>query len=728
MPSGAESSEAPVAEQVAVPLVTGRLSVDGVLNETSWSGARRLSVPWEWAPTDGGDAPVATTVFLLRDQDYLYLGFEAADPNPADIRARYADRDLPLDDDGVGVLIDPFGDRRRAFQFRVNPLGVQMDAVTTDGGSGSRSDYTWDAIWEAGGQITSSGYVAEIAIPFRQLRFPRSSGLQNWGFLAFRSYPRSATHELRSIRTDLNRSCLVCQVPPIVGFAGLATGLNLEITPTLTAKQTTSKTAAGASPERERNQDLGLSARWGISPNVSLNLAVNPDFSQVEADALQLDANLRFAIALPEKRPFFLEGADLFETPNALVVSRTIAEPQYGAKVTGKEGDYAFGAFLTRDRITEILLPGAEGSALATAAGAATGIVLRARRDVGAGSSIGVLATSRTGLAYDNNLLAVDGVWRLGASDSLVWQFGGSRGQYPTELEATGADLDLEPTGHILALNYTHNDSNWYWNGRYKQISPGFRADSGFIPQVGIRSAQAGVERTWRPPKGSQRWYNRLGVYAGAEILQDWNSSWTEWGGDFVVSYRGPRQFELVLVLAPNQEYLAGETYRNLRYVIDGKVSLSQWARIGYRYNAGEALDFANFRSGDLQRITSLLELNIGRRIRLELTETTEKLSTTGNEIYRLHTSQGRLLYHLNRRAFGRLILQQRRLDRNPALYINPVTEREDRTTPQLLLSYKLNSQTAALIGYGAVERTTDELAASDVRTFFVKFSYAFLQ
>ena len=137
--------------------------------------------------------------------------------------------------------------------------------------------------------------------------------------------------------------------------------------------------------------EAGISVRWGITPNISLNAAINPDFSQVEADFAQLDVNERFALAFPEKRPFFLEGADFFTTPLNAVFTRTVSDPRYGLKLTGKEGDNSFGAFLTEDSVNNILIPGRETSRSVFLDDTVRDSVLRYRRDIGSTSSLGVL-------------------------------------------------------------------------------------------------------------------------------------------------------------------------------------------------------------------------------------------------------------------------------------------------------------------------------------------------
>src|SRR5262249_19124632 len=227
-------------------------------------------------------------------------------------------------------------------------------------------DWAWDAIWKSAGRITSDGYVVEVAIPFNQLRFPKSDAALTWGFDVFRSYPRSVRHRISASYQDRNRSCLLCQANKISGLAGISPGRNLELDPTMTGHRTDRRPdfPEGSLEKDSEKADFGLTARWGVTPSLVLNATVNPDFSQVEADVAQLSVNTRFGLFYEEKRPFFLEGVDFFSTPLPTVYTRTVADPQGGIKVTGKAGGNALGVFVARDSVNNLVLPSNQASEL----------------------------------------------------------------------------------------------------------------------------------------------------------------------------------------------------------------------------------------------------------------------------------------------------------------------------------------------------------------------------
>jgi hypothetical protein len=671
------------------------IRIDARLDEPAWIAATAIPVAYEWYPSDNTAAPVSTEALVTFDDRNLYVAFRAKDPQPSRIRARYHERDAATDDDLVGFYLDPFNDDRRAYQFRVNPLGVQIDAINSD--VEATEDFTWDGIWDSAGMITADGYVVEIAVPLQQLRIPSRGAVQTWGFLAIREWPRDVQHRLRSVTTDQNRNCLVCQFQDLHGIDTKTSGRNVEITPTLTGTN-------------EDAFDAGLSARWAITPGTSLQATINPDFSQVEADAAQLDVNTRFALFFPEKRPFFVEASDFFETRLPLVFTRTIADPAAGLKITGKSGPHLYGALFARDEITNILIPGDESSDFAFLDTASTSTFARYRAEVGKSATIGGLLSSRRGDGYDNTVLAMDGYHRATEQDNIRVQLAGSRTTYPAAIATAFDQPDGAFTGHALRASYSHTDRAWDWGADYAELSPEFRADSGFISQVGVRQGEVFFQRRIRG--GEDRWFRNLYLTGGVDSTRQFDGDWNEWGADLGATYQGPRQTEISINLAPNQEYFAGRTYHNFRHSISASTQVSPDVSVYLSVNAGENIDFTNAQPADFVTVSPGASLNIGRRFRGELDYVWQQFETeSGQRIFTVHLPQARLLYHFSRRAFVRTVLQYQTLDR--------VTEHSRDLLTQLLFSYRWNAQTVILAGY------SDNYEGD--RDLFVKLSYAWL-
>ncbi len=412
----------PDQKSYSVTVTSSTIKVDGFLDEDAWSDATLMDIPFEYLPGDNIQSPVKTDFLITFNEQYLYMAFRCKDPDPSKIRAHLMDRDAIntfVQDDHVTILIDFFNDERRAFQFRVNPLGVQADAIFSE--MDGYEDFSWDAIWNSKGRIAEFGWVVEISIPFNQLRFPKTDDPQTWGVSAERSYPRNVRHRMASHKRSRDVNSVLSQLNKLSGFQGMKTGLNIEIDPTLTVNRTDERSDF---PDGELNNgkvkaDPGISLRWGITPNMILNTTVNPDFSQVEADIRQLDVNTRYAIQYPEKRPFFLEGADFFRTPVEAVFTRTVADPSAGLKFTAKMNKNALGVFSTHDRVNNLLIPSNAGSAPASLDKSVFGGVMRYRRDVGKGSALGLLYTGRTGENYMNHIAGADGFFRLSQKNTL---------------------------------------------------------------------------------------------------------------------------------------------------------------------------------------------------------------------------------------------------------------------------------------------------------------------
>jgi len=722
-PRASAQNNTPLRQDIHVSSTDVPLVIDGRLDEPAWRDAAVIPLPYEWSPGDNTPAPVRTECRVTFDAENLYVGFRAFDPDPTQIRAHFRDRDSGTSDDTVGFLIDTFDDDRRAFQFRVNPLGVQLDAVNND--IDGTEDFSWDAIWDARGRIDDAGYVVEIAIPFRQLRFPRTSTPQSWGFLAIRHYPRSLRHRLRSEFLDRSSDCLVCQFGKIDGLVGIASGSTVEITPTLTAGRTDRRTSPDAALERDdESLELGLSARWNATPNIALDVALNPDFSQVEADDAQLEINTRFALFFPEKRPFFLEGADYFDTLLPAVFTRTVADPKAGIKFTGKEGVHSGGLFYARDGINNLIFPGYDGSDLTSIEQEVNSTVARYRVDVGSGSNLGALYTGRVARDYFNHVGGVDGTWRPWSTETVRFQFLHSSTRYPDVVaEANGQPMDPFD-GNAGSILYTHNSALWYWSADYGEFAPGFRADSGFVTRVGTRQGSVALNRTMR---GRDTWFSRLDFFVGSDWTRSVRGGIRENGQDLSISYEGPHQIEAFVQVSPNDEYFDGENYDNTRY--SAGFGMQPTGDFGFELfgNAGGTIDVSNSREATFALVEPEVEWNLGRRLRGDLSHTFQRVEAAGDRLYTANLSQLTLLYHLNIRTFVRVILQYRNIDRNRSNYLDDVDSRSERLFTQWFFSYKLNPRTVVLAGYADTSNASDAVDLTrNERSLFMKLGYSF--
>ncbi len=721
----ARSRELPPPAHFPVHKLSGTIRVDGVMNEPFWGEAVPIALDYEFRPGDNVAPPVETECRVTYDAARLYVGCRAFDPAPHEIRAHLADRDdleRTTQDDHIVVLLDTFNDERRSFQFRVNPLGVQMDAVLST--AEESEDFSWDAIWASAGRITDFGYVVEMGIPFRSLRFPKTQAPQTWGVILSRSYPRSVRHRIRSMPTDRNNTCLLCQANKLYGFEGISPGMKVELVPTFTSSRTDERTDVpdGSIESGDVEAEPGLDLRWGITSNVTLNGTVNPDFSQVEADVAQLDVNERFALFFPEKRPFFLEGADFFTTPLQAVFTRTVTDPQGGIKLTGKEGAHGLGVFAARDRVTNLLFPANQGSRSAFLDTAATTGVVRYRRDVGRASNVGVLYTGRVSEGYYNHLYGADAFFQLSRSNTIRVQYLRSDTDYPDAVADMYGQASGPFAGGGLHLEFGHSSRNWVGGVAYDDRSPHFRADAGFIPRVDLRTIDGFFGRIFW--EGS--WFTQMAIATWGMRTYDHQGTLTDQSFGMFVVYEGPSQTSFDLEFGRDKQLFRGVEHELTQFTPRFEMQPSGAVTLGIRSRIGDVVDFANSRKSFLLSLSPNAQLSVGRHVTLGVSHNLQRLTHEGSKVFTANLTQGTLRYQFGVRTFLRAIVQFQDISRNTAAYVEPPPPDTRTVFTQFLFSYKLNPQSVLFVGYSDNHLGTDSFGLRQMnRTFFTKLGYA---
>jgi hypothetical protein len=715
--------------QFQVKAAAGEIEIDGNLDDAGWQGASVIDMPFEWFPGDNIKPSVESDALITFDETNLYLGFRCQDPNPKAIRAHLMDRDAILtfiQDDHVGVMLDTFNDERRAFQFRANPLGVQVDATYSE--VDAAEDFSWDAIWDVKGRITDTGYVVEMKIPFKQLRFPRTSEPQTWGIEVFRSYPRNVRYRISSKHTDRAKDCTLCQENKITGFEGIAPGRNLEITPTLTAIRTDELDAFpnGDLVDGDEELEPGVTARWSPTPNTTVVATVNPDFSQVEADANQLAENTRFALFFDEKRPFFLEGADLYLTPLRAVFTRTVADPDWGFKFATKEGKNAFGLFVAEDDINNLVLPSNQGSDQTTIDDTVTSGTMRYRRDLGKASWLGAIYTGREGDDYHNRVGGLDGFFRFTPSDTVRVQYLRSQTQYPTAVANGFGQSREEFEGDAFSVQYDHFDKNWKAFVSYLDLDPEFRADSGFIPRVDVRTVQGQYQYFLFGDKDD--WYAQWSFGVRGLSTDDHNSTLTDQSAEVFATLNGPYQSIVEVNVAERKTRFGGVTYDLSQQQVGFSINPSGKLRLRATALLGDEIDFQNGRKAEITQFVPGIQMRIGQHITAQIDHGYQRLDVPGGKLFDVNQSQVRFFYQFNVETFVRVILQRTLVERDPSLYTFPIRSEREDLFGQFLFSYKLNPQTVLFAGYTDNRRGNDEVSPVQTdRTFFLKVGYALL-
>ncbi|MBN1885032.1 MAG: carbohydrate binding family 9 domain-containing protein [Candidatus Krumholzibacteriota bacterium] len=475
----------------------GAIAVDGVLGDAGWRGAARADGFAEHNPGDQTRPAVDTEVWIAYDDENLYVAWLCHD-DPEAVRGYFCERDDIFSGDYVILCIDTYGEATHAYEIATNPYGIPGDLLFS---SASGEDITYDMIFESAARVTADGWGAEMAIPFESLRFPRRQE-QTWRVDFWRNRPRECRYQYSWAAYDRDMDCWPCNWGTMTGIRGVEQGGGIDLLPAVIAYQSGSLGEDGEFRNDDVDGDLSLGISYDVSSELIAEATINPDFSQVESDADQIDVNSTFALFYPEKRPFFQEGGDLFDTYLSAVYTRSINDPSVAGKLTWRGGSSSLALLSAYDEHSVIILPFEEESRFLEN-GKSVSNILRYRRDLGEQAHVGLVATDRR---FDGggsgSLVGLDAQLRLSPSDKIEMQALVSHtgevdnlaladSAFNTTFFDGGehtAGLDGETfTGHALNVEIERNAGD-YWAGiDYTELSPTFRADNGFEPSNNYR-------------------------------------------------------------------------------------------------------------------------------------------------------------------------------------------------------------------------------------------------
>jgi Domain of unknown function (DUF5916) len=712
---------------------TGPIRIDGDLSDEPWRTAIRIDTWYEVQPGDNGTPPVKSVGHLTYDDRFFYAAFEFDDPTPSTIRAPLGDHDAISGNsmDFGGIFIDPLNTGRTAFEFFVTPRNVQYDAVTDDAsGENSSPDFFWDSA----ARITDRGWILEMRIPFSTLRY-RNLDPQTWGIILFRNYPRQYRYQLMSAKIPRGNNCLICHENLLSGLERLPKGGHLIAAPYVSATDTARP--AGdvlgsplvAAPLKPH---AGIDVKFTPNANNAIDLTVKPDFSQVESDTAQISANERFALFFPEKRPFFLEGVDLLQTPIQAVYTRTITAPAWGGRVTGKEGGVRYTALVAEDAGGgSAVLPGPTDSSTVSQDFASRVFVGRAKREIGL-SFVGALVTDREAVdaAAHNRVAGPDFQWRPSGADVVTGQWLFSETRTPDRPDLAGEWNGQQLNGSAFQINWNHNTRHLDWSAKYNNVASGFRADTGFVPQVGYRegygSAGWTVHATGRFVS-SARPFVTLDYQvepSGSVITRD-----VEPGIEMNTRWSGFMQFRFVDNPTRARNTLIGRK----QFAYNVQFSPSRLlSSVNLNGTLGQDIDFENARAGHGSTINASATVQPTDHLALDLLENTRWLNVdnsqpVGARLFIQRVSRVKGTYTFTSRLFVRVIGQYVATTRNPSMYLSDVDARSGEFGGSALFAYKLNWQSVMFVGYGDDRELMDQRHLERLdRQVFVKLSYAF--
>jgi len=710
------------------------------------------------SPGDGTPATESTTAYLSYDEQNLYAVFVCRE-EAGQVRAHLSKREASDQDDGVGVLLDTFRDFHRAYYFFSNPLGVQTDAIYTEG---QGYDYSFDTLWDNAGRVTKEGYVVFFSIPFKSLRFSHGPE-QTWGVALSRTILRKSEYDYWPYVTQRVEG-LTQQFAPVGGLENVSPGRNIQFIPYgLLASDHFLNQPPGGPPGfvDQFEHRAGLDAKFVTKDSLTFDFTLNPDFSQVESDDPQVTVNQRFAVFFPEKRPFFIENAGFFMTPINLFFSRQIADPQFGSRMTGKLGKWTLGALVIDDRQQ------GQGFASGPYNTRAVDGVVRVTREFGNQSYIGGFFSSRDFADTSNRVASLDA--RLKFAKNWVVDVQGVHSWTRQNLNAGPNCLSFASSnpaigsqqGNALWLDASYSGRHFNFSTNYNDFSPNFCSELGFVNRIDIRQNNAFGGYFWRPDKSKI-------VDFGPTFSEtvDWNHN------GILEDWQAALGFQLDLTKQTTVSINRGEAFEFFNNIGFRKHSTSllvatqpyKWTSFSARYTNGIGENFFPAQTlvpfqpflANSSRVNFGLTLRPSSRFRLDETLIYYRLGTRagwtappfspGQSIFNNYLNRAKLNYQFTKELSLRLILDYNATIANTSLVDlqtnlgsfdgGPIAPTKQFTT-DVLLTYLLHPGTALYLGYnnGYTDLTlhpgTSPFVSaqgapnnSTSRLFFIKLSY----
>ena len=710
------------------------------------------------SPGDGTPASESTTAYLSYDDKNLYVAFVCHD-EAGEVRAHLSKREDSGQDDGVGVFLDTFRDFHRAYYFFSNPLGVQTDAIYTEG---QGYDYSFDTLWDNAGRVTKDGYIVFFSIPFKSLRFSHGPE-QTWGVGLYRAILRKSEYDLWPYVTQRVEG-LTQQFAPVGGLENVSPGRNIQLIPygilasNHFLNQPVSPNPPNPAPppffQDNFEHRAGLDAKFVVKDSLSFDVTLNPDFSQVESDDPQVTVNQRFAVFFQEKRPFFIENAGFFATPINLFFSRRIADPQFGTRMTGKLGKWTLGALVIDDR-----QPGQGITSGAYNTRAVDGVV-RVTREFGKQSYVGAFLSSRDFADTSNRVASIDARlkfsknWVVDVQGVHSWTRQNSQAGFDCLSFADIARGAGSQQGNALWLDASYSGRHFTFSTNYNDFSPNFCTELGFVNRIDLRQNNAFGGYFWRPQ-------NSKIVDFGPTVSEtvDWNHNGIlqDWGAGLGFQVDLTKQTTISVSRGEAYELFRGIDFRKHSTSVSATTQPYKWISFSTRYTQGIGENFFPAAGilpflGNTKRVNFGLTLRPSSRFRFDETLIYYRLGTRdgwvtapfspGQSVFNNYLNRSKLNYQFTKELSLRLILDYNGtiansslvdLQRNLGGDDNAPFAPTKQFTTDILLTYLLHPGTALYLGYNNgyndlnLRSSTAPIGGpinSTSRLFFVKVSY----
>ena len=681
----------------------GGIAIDGVFEEVEWGAIAGHPVAFEIYPGDNVDPPVETTIKYAIGSEYFYIAVMCSDDEMANVVAPRRDRDDVREDiDYISIYLDTRNDKRSAQVYKVSASGDITDGIYNE--ASGNEDMAPDRIWQAAVGRDENAWRVEVGIPITSLQFDSKSDGE-WGVIVMRNYPRQYTHQICSVKVPRGGDYLLRYSSALKGARGSESSSRVIVMPYLSAGN--QKTVSAG--EWINNQDIagstevGCDIKWRPDENNTYDVTVNPDFSHLEADEAQISENRRFALYYTEKRPFFMEAVDLLDMPINAVHTRTITSPIWGVRATGQIESAEYTAIVARDGGggSEIV-PGPEYSEYLPQDEKSVATILRARKGLG-NSYIGALVSSREldDGGY-NRVYGADCQWSISKQSHVVWQYLRSETSISDDADPVSLLGGKGSGDHAISATYAFASPVWNVRSSYNDYGDRFRADNGYVPQVGYRQLRQSI---------SYSLYDK-GILAKVEpaiiVKQYWDRHGARlasnvWPG---LDMQGVRGLYGALYYNRDQERVDGLvlTRRQIYYMIalsPGRVvsNLNLWG------TAGQAYDFTNARVGNGGDVVASAEIQLGHafgaQVACEYQWVNSQRGSNRGRLYEAGVARLNCMLFLSTDVHLRCVLQWTGLQRDLKLHPDYVDRYSGDFNTSLLFAYKPRWMTSIYVGYG---------------------------
>lgn len=696
--------------ELVLPKFEKAPKIDGDIDNPIWLKAAVLEGYTQYVPQEGSEPSERTIGYIAYDHDNLYLAFRCFDSDPKAVRACLTQRDQSRSDDSIRIYLDTFNDQRRAFVFEVNPRGIQNDGIFTEtrrmgrgGGGGSGGfdmyDRNWDTFFLAEAKFDEKGYAMEISIPFKSLRFPNTP-VQTWGLQVQRTIRRK-NEEIYWKPRSRNMNGFLLQAGKITFGGDIAKGRNVEVMPVTTG----SKIDQGAFKPQ-----AGINLKYGITSDLTADVTYNPDFSQIEADIPQIEVNQRYPLYYPEKRPFFLEGKDLFDMPLELAFTRRIVDPRWGIKLSGKAGKTTLAFLSAMDEDPPLIaFPNAPEGVFSANGNRSWISLFRLRQDLMAESYVGLMLTDKEmgptmGTMFRNftRVAGVDGTFKFASYNRLSFQVVGSQNK------VGAASTDIVP-GMMFSL--AHQSRHVNFSADFTSLPPDFEASAGFFPRVGINAFSARFGYAFLPQNDLL-----LSVTPSVEYRRTYDFTNTLTDDEISVTFflSGWRQSHIFINYTQGLERYEGVGFRGSEVRLNFSSEPLSWLNVNINTQFGDGINYSEVPFLGWKRNYSLrftVRPLTNLRLSYNIQNNTFFKERGGELVYRINLLSQRLSYQISKPLSVRFNIDWN--DYSRQLYAS------------FLFSYELRPGTVFYVGIDdSQERNASGIFHTIGRYYFVKFSY----